>query len=44
MDLTKNYEKLKNGVGTKKNEHAKSFVLQSEAEGYSLSWNPHTIG
>lgn len=44
MDLTKNYEKLKNNIATKKSQHAKEIVLQSEAEGYALSWSKHSIG
>ncbi len=44
MDMTKNYEKLKNNIGTKKNESGKEIILQSEAEGYALSWNKHSIG
>lgn len=44
MDLTKNYEKLMNGVGNKKKEHAKEIILQSENEGFGIAWNPHKIG
>lgn len=46
MDLTKNYEKLKNDIGTKKKERCANseIVLQSDTEGFGLAWNPHKIG
>lgn len=44
MDLTKNYEKLMNGLGNKKREHAKEMILKSKNEGYGIAWNPHKIG
>jgi hypothetical protein len=44
MDLTKNFEKLKNNIGTKKKDSAKEIVLHSEAEGFALSWNHHKVG
>lgn len=44
MDLTKNFEKLKNNVGSKKKEFGQEIVLNSDAEGFGLAWNPHKIG
>lgn len=44
MDLTKNYQKLKNNIGSKKKEMGREVVLQSDAEGFGLAWNPHKIG
>ena len=44
MDLTKNFEQLKNNVGTKKKTFAQEIVLQSDAEGFGIAWNPHKIG
>lgn len=31
MDLTKNFEKLKNNIGTKKSEVGREIVIQSDA-------------
>ena len=46
MDLTKNYEKLKNDVASKRKEKMVSteIVIQSDCEGFGLAWNPHKIG
>ena len=51
MDLTQNYEKLVNGIGTKKKSNSiedhpgiKLIKLRSQSEGYAINWNPHKVG
>ena len=51
MDLTNNYEKLVNGIGTKKKTNniedhpeIKLIQLKSQSEGYAINWNPHKVG
>lgn len=44
MDLTKNYQKLKNNIGNKKKQSVKEIVLQSDVEGFGLAWNHNKIG
>lgn len=44
MDLTKNFEKLKNNIGTKKSEIGREIVIQSDSEGFALCWNQHKVG
>ena len=51
LDLTQNYEKLVNNIGTKKkpgNPHEVGtnnlIKINSQAEGYAINWNPHRVG
>lgn len=51
MDLTQNYEKLVNGISTKKKVEKtedisgiKLIKMKSKSEGFAINWNPHKIG
>ncbi len=44
MDLTANYEKLKNNVTSKRPQTVKQIIIPFETSGFALNWNPKKIG
>ena len=51
MDLTHNFQKLVNNIGTKKKpgnpqetETSHLTKIKSKSEGYAINWNPHRVG
>ena len=44
MDLSANYEKLRQNIGSKRREKGKEIIISCETAGYGLCWNPHKVG